>query len=320
MIVHVYVSCLIPLLQLVVVRMGITGICAQIWILANNALSDTKIPNPILGPVDVRGLLFARGFVGFASISALYYSLNYLNLSDVTSLGFLLPVFTGLFGWLFLKEPYLPIERYSSVVSLTGVLLIARPPFLFGGAISTLDNNTIRSFAVAIVLLSVIGASLAYVTTRAIGQRAHPMHVILAFSWCSVIFGSLLMKIQGEAFIIPKSTKWSIMLIAIGTFGFVGQILLTLGLRREKVGRASLGMYLQMVFALLFEKIFFNTTPHYLSVLGAAIIIATSLLVALSKDKKKEQLDNGAEHDKLLQDERQRFESVDYGALEQRRS
>lgn len=303
--------------------MGITGICAQAWIIVHNIFSDHKIPNPILGPLHVRGLLFARGFVGFASISALYYSLGYLDLSDVTSLGFLLPVFTGLFGWLFLNEPYLPIERYSSIVSLIGVLLIARPPFLFGHSIHIISDEGfigIRTFAVAIVVLSVVGASLAYVTTRAIGSRAHPMHVILAFSWCSVIFGTLLMKIQGERFVIPKSTNWCIMLFAIGAFGFVGQILLTLGLRREKVGRASLGMYLQIVFALIFEKIFFNTTPHLLSVLGASIIIATSTIVALNKDKKKHTSSDDDEHDKLLRDERQRFASVDYGTLEQRRT
>ncbi|EOQ99954.1 hypothetical protein E3P92_03097 [Wallemia ichthyophaga] len=310
-------------LELVVVRMAITGICAQSWILVHNAFSDNKIPNPILGPLHVRSLLFARGFVGFAAISALYYSLAFLDLSDVTSLGFLLPVVSGLLGWLFLNEPYLPIERYSSVVSLLGVVLIARPPFLFGGGLADQEHHLSsslgqRSFAVAVVLLSVVGASLAYVTTRAIGTRAHPMHVILAFSWCSVVFGGLLMKALGEPFVLPKSTKWCIMLVAIGAFGFIGQILLTLGLRREKVGRASLGMYLQMVFALLFEKIFFNSSPHVLSVVGAAIIIATSTTVALQKDKKTQPSGTLDEHDKLIQDERERFARLDYGSLEQR--
>lgn len=179
----------------------------------------------------IQGLLFARGFVGFASITALYHSLKYLDLSDVSALQFLLPTISGFSGMLFLKEPYLPIERYSSIISLLGVILIARPPFIFGheGAQINVDLGAIgiRTLAVCAVIVSVFGASLAYVTTRAIGKRAHPMHVILAFSWCSVIFGTLMMKIQGEEFVLPKSSKWTALLIAVGTFGFLGQILLT---------------------------------------------------------------------------------------------
>ncbi|TIC65241.1 hypothetical protein E3Q01_02280 [Wallemia mellicola] len=124
-----------------------------------------------------------------------------------------------------------------------------------------------------------------------------------------------MMKIQGEQFVLPKSSKWTALLIAVGTFGFLGQILLTLGLRREKVGRASLGMYLQIVFALIFEKVFFNTTPEMLSVVGASLIIATSTIVAMNKNKNKTEEKENDERETLLRDERQRFIVTDAVSL-----
>ena len=182
-------------------------------------------------------MLFFRGTVGFIAIVALYKSIQFLNLTDVTTIGFLLPCATGFLGHLILNEPYTSVEKLSSIVSLIGVLLIARPPFLFGRNsfglnILNIDNDDLITgfenvIGVILVLVNVLGAALAYISTRHIGKRAHPMHVITYFSWCSVIFGSFLMLCERQTFVIPKNTKWSMLLIAIGICGFLGQILLT---------------------------------------------------------------------------------------------
>lgn len=52
-------------------------------------------PNPALGPPDVRKLLALRGVVGFGGIASQYYALNYLSVSDVTTINFLTPLATG---------------------------------------------------------------------------------------------------------------------------------------------------------------------------------------------------------------------------------
>ena len=83
-------------------------------------------------------------------IFGLYYSLQYLSLSDATVLQFLSPVFTAIGAAVFLHEAFSPREAAAgsassgiialppefnllgSVASLVGVVLIARPAFLFG--------------------------------------------------------------------------------------------------------------------------------------------------------------------------------------------
>jgi drug/metabolite transporter (DMT)-like permease len=81
-----------------------------------------KIPDPLLGPKGVRTLLVFRGLTGceflqqyvphtlsrcrrFLGLSGIYFSLQYLSLSDAMVLTFLVPILAGFSGAVFLKEP-----------------------------------------------------------------------------------------------------------------------------------------------------------------------------------------------------------------------
>lgn len=88
----------------------------------------------------------------FFGLFGIYYSLQFLSLSDATVITFLAPLCTGIAGALLLKESFTKKEALASceshylsdiiavilnssylVFSLCGVILIARPVFLFGG-------------------------------------------------------------------------------------------------------------------------------------------------------------------------------------------
>jgi len=88
-------------------------------------------------------------------------------------------------------------------------------------------------------------------------------------------------------FVIPARWDRIVMLVLFGVFGCIAQVLLTMGLRREAAGRASLALYLGIIYALGFEKMFFDVTPSALSMCGTAIIIGCAVFVALTKTKTK---------------------------------
>ncbi|KAM6499945.1 hypothetical protein JOM56_005453 [Amanita muscaria] len=124
-----------------------------------------KINDPVLGPPGVRILLTFRGLAGYVrppiflcasttvhryiGISGSYYSLQYLPLADAVALTFLTPICTAILGTLILKEKFGIKEAsgastsfanllftsdcfVTTVISLIGATLIARPPFIFG--------------------------------------------------------------------------------------------------------------------------------------------------------------------------------------------
>ncbi len=73
------------------------------------------------------------------------------------------------------------------------------------------------------------------------------------------------------------------MLSLIGVFGFIAQMLVTMGCQIEAVGRASMGVYSQMIFGVILERIVFGTVPSPLSILGTCLILSSGLYVTMIK-------------------------------------
>ncbi|PFH49635.1 hypothetical protein AMATHDRAFT_62754 [Amanita thiersii Skay4041] len=294
----------VPVLELVAVRMGITYLCCMLYMFL------AGVSDPFLGPKGVRLLLVFRGFAGFVSVTAIYFSLQYLSLSDATVLTFLAPLCTAVAGALFLHETFSKRQALAGIVSLFGVILIARPPFLFGhtqvpppdlGDPTIVDNvardvdanmgmgtPTERTIAVGVALVGVLGATGAYTSLRATGKRAHPMHAMTSFSVQSVVGSTIGMLIMKTPVIVPRHIEFFGMLLMIGLFGFAAQMLLTMGFQREAAGRASMAVYTQVVFASILERIVFHTPPSFLSIAGTCLILSSALYVAMIAEKPKE--------------------------------
>jgi drug/metabolite transporter (DMT)-like permease len=81
------------------------------------------------------------------------------------------------------------------------------------------------------------------------------------------------------SFVMPRGVDW-VVLAGVGVSTFFGQLFLTLGLQRERAGRATTAGYLQIVFATLWGALVFSDLPGPMTLLGAAIIVGCTLLLA----------------------------------------
>jgi len=182
---------------------------------------------------------------------------------------------------------------FSGVFSRIGVVLIARPTFIFGSVAAGVPSPSAgeiekgtsaeRLRAVGVALIGVLGATGTYITLRAIGNRAHPLHSLVAFSSLCVIIASIAMAVEGTTINIPTRLDVLLLLAMIGLLGVVAQTLLVMGLQRETAGRGVLGVYLQIIFATALERMFLQFTPSFLSLIGSVIILASAIYVALAK-------------------------------------
>ncbi|MCJ1451191.1 hypothetical protein MMC28_001527 [Mycoblastus sanguinarius] len=120
-------------------------------------------------------------------------------------------------------------------------------------------------------------------------KRAHPLISVNYFSaWCTIVSTVALLAIPGIGFRLPASLWQWIYLLFLGISGFAMQFLLTAGLQHEKSSRATNMVYTQMLFALAFDKLVWNTTPGLLSIVGSSLILGSALYVAVYKNNKKE--------------------------------
>ena len=213
-----------------------------------------------------------------------------------------------------LDEPFTRKEQIAGIISFLGVVLIARPTSLIphhsdvppiasgAGDGFPLINATApaglqaanhvtsaqRLSAVGVALIGVLGAAAAYTTIRWIGKRAHPLISVTYFAaWTDVVSTVALLAIPGIGFQMPANVRQWIYLVFLGVCGFVMQFLLTAGLQHEKSSRATNMVYTQMLFALAFDKIVFNTTPGVWGIAGSSLILGSALYVALLNNNKK---------------------------------
>jgi drug/metabolite transporter (DMT)-like permease len=171
-------------------------------------------------------------------------------------------------------------------------------------------------YAVLFALLGVMGASCAYTSIRWIGNRAHPLISVNYFSiWCTFVSSVCLAVIPSVNFRLPGNIiEWSLLLV-LGASGFVMQFLLTAGLaynpeaaradaaRRLEIyaaggddsahlektkstggSKATTMLYTNMLFALIFDKVIWGSSPTIISWAGSALILGSTMWVALKRE------------------------------------
>ena len=232
--------------QILFARMGIT------FVLATAYMWWKKTPDFPLGKPQVRWLLVARGLGGFCGVFGMYYSLLYLPLADATVMTFLAPSLACWACSFLINEPFTRGEQIGTLVSLIGIVFIAKPTMLFDafgsganmppasgnsdfapGANGTMpagadagnyDDVTPmqRLQAVGIAMIGVLGSATAYTTIRWIGKRAHPLISVNYFAgWCFLVSIIMQSVLPGVGFLLPADLKEWGYLIFLGTCGFV---------------------------------------------------------------------------------------------------
>ncbi|KAL8711371.1 MAG: hypothetical protein Q9220_004268 [cf. Caloplaca sp. 1 TL-2023] len=295
--------------QIMFARMGITMVLSILY------MWWYQVEHFPLGVKKVRWLLLARGFGGFFGLLGIYYSLQYLPLAEATVITFLAPIAACWACAILIHEPFTRPEQMAGLVSLLGVILIARPTSFFsssedglvvagatGDAVPATNvtspaltestsgvTSAQRLGAIGVALIGVLGAATAYTTIRWIGQRAHPLISVNYFAaWTTFVATVVLLFVPGMHFKLPSGLRQWGYLIFLGVCGFVMQIMLTAGLSYEKSSRATNMIYTQMLFALAFDKLVFDTTPGLLSILGSSMILGSAIYVAVKQDSAKQ--------------------------------
>ncbi|EGU80393.1 hypothetical protein FOXB_09095 [Fusarium oxysporum f. sp. conglutinans Fo5176] len=204
-------------------------------------------------------------------------------------------------------EPFTVKEATAGFIAFAGVLFVARPAFLFPESwrtLSELESRSVdsdftadggilppakatpqeRTIAILCAIFGSFAAATAYATIRVIGKRAHSLVSVNYFAVLATVSSFLIIMIHPDLqFEIPKTIAEWCLLLSIGISGFLLQLLLTEGLQREKAGRATNLIYVQMVFALIIERIVWGTTPPLTSFIGSALIIGSAVWVSLQK-------------------------------------
>ncbi|XP_036903290.1 solute carrier family 35 member G1 [Sturnira hondurensis] len=236
-----------------------------------------------IGPKDQRIFLVLRGVLGSIAMILIYYAYQTTSLADATVISFSCPVFTSIFACILLKEKYGLWDVLFTSFTIVGVILIVRPPFLFGPNTEVVDKNYSEHLKGTFASVGhAVFAAMSIVIIRKMGKSVDYFLSI----WYYIIFGLvetiIVLFILGE-WSLPYCGLDRLFLILIGLFGLGGQVFLTKAVQIEKAGLVALMRTMDVVFAFIFQIIFLNDVPTWWTVGGALCVVASTAGAALRK-------------------------------------
>jgi len=275
----------LPAFQIVWARCVIQFSCAA----ASCRFYDVKI----LGPRDRRPWLLLRGSLGFTGFTCYYYAMSQLTLADATTIFFTAPLYTGILGYLFLKERISKFDIACTLVSVCGVIMIVRPPFIFGadsgdgsedsGSDRTSNTGTAHTAGVIAAIMGSLFSACVYIAIRKVGPGVHPLVLVGYMGLVGMFIAPLLSIIQ--PFELPPTAEAWLGLIGVGLISFIGQIFFNKGVQLEKAGPASMIRNLDVAFSFMWQITIQGIHPHTWSVIGAIIISASVVVMGVRKWK-----------------------------------
>jgi drug/metabolite transporter (DMT)-like permease len=191
-----------------------------------------------------------------------FLALTLLPLGDVAAIIFLAPIFVAGLAVLVLRERVVAWRWMLVGIGFLGALIIVRP-----GA---------GGFGLGALLA--LGCALAYafyqITTRIV-REAQPIVSLLYGGLVGVLALSFVVPFYWQT---PSLGQW-LALVLIGSLGAGGHLLVILALRRAEASRVAPFTYVQLVWAMLASLVVFGDPPSVATLVGAAIIVTSGLLL-----------------------------------------
>lgn len=222
-------------------------------------------------------LLLLRGAVGTAALSCVYYAVTHMPLAEATVIQYMHPALTALFAAVALGEAVSRRLVLASAVSLAGVVLVAKPSFLFGGALDPLPPA-----AVAAALTGAVLSAVAYTIVRRLASTENPLVIVFYFPLVAV---PAILPFIYRALVWPEGVEW-LLLLGVGVAAQIGQVALTRGIELLPAGRASALSYVQIVFATVFGAVVFAEFPDPWAIVGGVLVVAGTAVVSVERRPK----------------------------------
>ena len=253
---------------------GFFGIIFYFFIIPKNRLHDfykTKRP----------GLHTLRCISGLIALVAIFIALRQLPLATVVSISFAAPIFTTIFS-IFLLSEKVGIYRWLAVlIGFIGILIITEP------GISELNIYYIFP------IIFCLGLSYVAITIRQL-STTEPVWLISFYFSLSITLLSLITIPQG--WVMPDFNDF-ILLSLIGIFGGVANLWLSQSYKYSEVSLVTPLKYLALVFAIIFGYFIWEEIPTIKTLIGALLVIASTLIIFRREIYKKKILSSKTVND-----------------------
>ena len=226
-------------------------------------------------------LHFLRCLSGLIALIAIFIALRKLPLATVVSISFAAPIFTTIFS-IFLLNEKVGFYRWLAVsIGFIGIIIITEPGFD--------DLNIYYLFPIIFCL----GLSYVAITIRQL-STTEPVWLI-ALNFSIVITLASLFTIP-FGWVMPN-VKDLALLCMIGFFGGFANLWLSQSFKLSEVSLVSPLKYLALIFGIFFGYLIWDEIPTIRTLLGALLVIASSLIILRREIYHKKEVPSNIRHE-----------------------
>jgi|WetSurSiteA1Bulk_404760.scaffolds.fasta_scaffold19281_3 drug/metabolite transporter (DMT)-like permease len=219
-------------------------------------------------------LLFSRGLTGGAGVFFLFLSIMKLGIAKGTIISYSYPIFASIMSVLFLKERIGVLKWGAIAIAFVGIYLLTGE--------GTAGITTVGKFG-KYEVLAVFGAIFSGIAVVSI-KRLHETDSTYAIFFAQCVVGLWLMIIPAN--LVPRAIGYfgGILLLGIGIFATVGQLLMTEGYRYLSVTSGSLLGMLVPVLNFFAGVVVFHEHLSLWAIVGSILILTSCIAVTVDQE------------------------------------
>lgn len=225
--------------------------------------------------------LFVRGISGMIALTIFFETIHQLPIAIASTIQYLAPIFTLIFALALLGERILKIQWLFVIIAFIGVIFIGLNTLI-------LESNPVKLnyFWLIFGIVSAAFSGLAYTAIIKLKATDEPINIVSYFPMISIPIMSVWCMFD---FVLPNGIEW-ILLLTIGIFTQIAQILLTRALHEESASLITPFQYLGSIYAMIMGYFIFDERLNFLIIIGVFLIligVIANTFLKSSKFKKK---------------------------------
>jgi drug/metabolite transporter (DMT)-like permease len=208
-------------------------------------------------------LVGIRAIIGTLSLVTTFYAYSLMPMADATALLFTASLFIPVLGVIFLKETVGPYRWAAVGIGFIGVVIMSRP------------SGDVYTLGIIVCLVAALMHAILQIIVRYLGRYESTETIAFYFFVIGLILTALPLP-----FIAVRPTLSEVpLLVGVGLSGAAAQWLLTFAFRNAKAAIITVFNYSSIVWATLFGWMIWNEWPLPAVMVGAAIVIASNVLM-----------------------------------------
>lgn len=225
---------------------------------------------PVLTTIHWR-LHVARTSCGWAGITLMFAAVAFIPLADATAISFLNPVFAMMLAIPLLGEKVGRIRWFAAFMAMLGALVLLRPT----------PDSFQPAALLALGAAMVMGVELIFI--KKLAAREGTFQILLVNNLIGLGIATLAALPVWQ---MPTTAQWGL-LMGVGVSMALAQTCFVNGMARADASYVAPFSYATLIFAALYDLIFFDVLPDAISVLGTAIILTGAITLALREARIK---------------------------------